>query len=146
MGIVTAVIFTLEAGSSRPAVAVQELAIDPAPLGRAQEAHEMGAVLRQAHPPPGDVLSELGHLAGGHPARIGRAGIHDVRRDAEVPKLPGRRLDDAVQGSLARAVRQIVDDVIASERDDPAAAAPGAGCPPQGGRMSPETPAELPYN
>src|SRR5437868_849110 len=82
-----ALLRVLEGTSPLPAVAVQKLAIDPAALGRAQKAHEMGAVLRQAHPPSGGLPGDFGHLAGGHPTRIGRAWIHNVRSDARVAKF-----------------------------------------------------------
>src|SRR5438445_1842657 len=82
------------------AVAVEQLAVDPAaPLG-AQEADEVGAVLRPADAGKWDVTGVLGHLLRAHPAGIGGAGVDGVRSDPKVAELPRGGEGDAVQRPL----------------------------------------------
>src|SRR5256885_15890016 len=99
--------------SPQPAVAVQELAVDPATLGRAQEAHDVGAILRKTDTASRGLPGEVLYLLGVHPARVCWARVDDVRHDAEISKLPRRSEDNAVQRSLACAVGQVARNVVA---------------------------------
>src|SRR5438128_451216 len=120
--------------SPEPAVAVQELTVDPSALGRTQEADEVGAIFRKTDTTPGGLAREGVDLLSGHPPGIRWTGIDDVGCDALVSKLPRCGEDDTVQRSLTCAIRQVARNVVAGQSNDPTAATRG-----------PEAPAKLSY-
>lgn len=100
------------------AVALEQLSIDPSALGRAQEAHQVRAVLRHTEAPERRVAGEVGLLIFGHPSGVGRPGVDRVGGHALVGELAGGGQDDSVHGALARPVGEIPDGVVAGQADD----------------------------
>ena len=94
------------------------------PIFGAEEANEVGAVGWCADA----VLKILAeHLAldlGCHPAGVGRPGVDDVGRDAEVGQVDGGGEHDAIHRTPARAVGQIERGVVARQRHDPSTSGP----------------------
>src|SRR6516162_8676115 len=101
---------------------MEQLAVDPTALLRAEEADEIGTVLRLAHTAERNIPCELGYLLLAHPAGIGRAGIDDVRRDSKVAELLRGGKDDAIHRAFARAVGHVEVDMVARQTDNAAIA------------------------
>lgn len=103
-------------------VGVQELAIDPFALGRAQERDESRCVAWPSDASSRVCRGDSCHHVGTHPPGVYRAGVDYVRGDAEISELPRRSEHDPVERTLARPVRHVADDVVTGQRHDPTAA------------------------
>jgi len=133
----------------KAAVAHQQLAVDPAALGRAQEVHQVRGVLRGAESAQRRLADAARPDLIGHPASVYRSRVDDVGGDAQVGQLMGGGQRDAVQCALAGTVGQVADGVVAGQADDPSgtgatAEAPGvlADQQPAGARVDGEVPVE----